>query len=59
MTRQCLARRLDSFEKVQCELAAWENMRNDECRNVIWHFTTEAARNKLISLYPKFESSGE
>lgn len=28
MTRQCLARRLDSFEKVQCELAAWENCRS-------------------------------
>lgn len=59
MTRQCLARRLDSPEKVQWELAAWENMRNDECGKVIWHFTAEDARNKLISLYPKFEPSGE
>lgn len=59
MTRQCLARRLDSIEKVQKELEAWENMRNDECGKVVWHFTAENARNKLISLYPKFESSGE
>lgn len=59
MTRQCLARRLDSISKVQHELAAWENMRNDECGKVNWHFTTPLARTKLISLYPKFEPSGE
>ena len=59
MTRQCLARRLDSPEKVEKELEAWEKMRNDECGKVIWHFTAENARNKLISLYPKFDSSGE
>ena len=35
------------------------NMRNQECEKVIWHFTTSQARNKLMSLYPKFELSGE
>ena len=59
MTRQYLARRLDSISKIQQELKAWENMRNQECEKVIWHFTTSQARNKLISLYPKFELSGE
>ena len=59
MTRQCLARRLDSIYKVQQELAAWENMRNKDCGKVLWHFTTPQARTKLLSLYPKFESSGD
>ena len=39
--------------------AAWEKIRNQECAKVIWHFTAPKARNKLISLYPKFESTGE
>lgn len=59
MTRQCLARRLDSISKVQQELAAWEKMRNEDCGKVMWHFTTPQARTKLLSLYPKFESSGD
>lgn len=59
MTRQCLARRLDSIGKVRQELVAWENMRNEECEKVVWHFTAADARNRLISLYPKFESSEE
>lgn len=59
MTRQCLARRLDSIPKIQQELAAWEKMRNEDCGKVIWHFTTPQARTKLISLYPKCESTGE
>ena len=59
MTRQCLARRLDSISKIQQELKAWEKIRNQECAKVIWHFTAPKARNKLTSLYPKFESTGE
>ena len=59
MTRQCLARRLDSISKVQQELVAWEKMRNEDCGKVLWHFTTPQARTKLLSLYPKFESSGD
>ena len=35
MTRQYLARRLDSISKIQQELKAWENMRNQECEKVI------------------------
>lgn len=58
MTRQCLAKRLDSILKVQQELAAWESMRNKDCGKALWHFTTPQARTKMLSLYPKFESSG-
>lgn len=59
MTRQCLARRLDSIAKVQQELTAWESMRNEDCGKVMWHFTTAQARTKLLSLYPKFGPSGD
>ena len=33
-------------------------MRNEDRGKVLWHFTTPQARTKLLSLYPKFESSG-
>ena len=59
MTRQCLARRLDSISMVEQQLAAWEKTRNEECGKVTWQFTTPQARTKLISLYPKFGKSGE
>ena len=59
VTGQRPARRTYSIEKVRKELNAWENMRNNDCGKVIRHFTAEYARNKLISLSPKFELSGE
>lgn len=59
MTRQCLARRLDSIAAIQLELAAWERIRNEDCEKVAWQFTTPQARTKLISLYPKYEESKE
>jgi hypothetical protein len=40
MTRQCLARRLDSIAAIRLELAAWERMRNEDCGKVAWQFTT-------------------
>jgi len=52
MTRQCLARRIDSIEKLQTELSAWEAERNEDKAKVNWHFTTPDARIKLQSLYP-------
>ena len=54
MTRQCLARRIDKIEIVQKELSAWEKERNNMGTKISWQFTTEDARTKLISLYPKF-----
>ena len=47
MTRQCLARRLDSIAAIQRELAAWGQMRNEGCGKVVWQFTTLQARTKL------------
>lgn len=53
MTRQCLARRIDHLEKLQTELATWESCRNKQVSKIHWHFTTDNAREKLVSLYPK------
>ena len=54
MTRQCLSRRIDNIEILRKELTAWENKRNENTCTIIWHFTSDHAREKLISLYPKF-----
>ena len=56
MTRQCLDRRIDDIHKLEEELSIWESRRNMSRRSVNWHFTTEDARIKLRSLYPKFDS---
>lgn len=53
MTRQCLARRVASLESLNRELGAWEHEQNSSSKTVNWHFKTEDAREKLISLYPK------
>lgn len=55
MTRQCLARRINTLEHLQKELSAWEQQRNTKQKTVIWQFKTVDARVKLISLYPKVE----
>lgn len=55
MTRQCLARRIDTLANLQKELLAWEQKRNENQRTVTWQFKTADARIKLISLYPKIE----
>lgn len=55
MTRQCLARRVGTLEELNQELEAWEQERNTACKTVNWHFQTEDAREKLVSLYPTFE----
>ena len=56
MTRQCLSRRIADIGGLRQELAAWEADRNHAGANIRWHFTTENAREKLVSLYPKFEA---
>lgn len=56
MTRQCLSQRIEDIDGLRQELAAWETARNHAGANICWHFTTNNAREKLISLYPKFES---
>lgn len=56
MTRQCLSRRIAAIDELRQELAAWETERNKSVARINWQFTTESARTKLISLYPKFDN---
>jgi hypothetical protein len=51
--RQCLgSRRIDSLEKLNTEMASWQQARNYNQRGVDWQFTTDDARLKLRRLYP-------
>ena len=52
LSMQCLNRRIDSMEKLNAELAAWQQDRNAKSKGVKWQFTTADARIKLHSLYP-------
>lgn len=59
MTRQCLSRRIDDIGLLRQELDAWESNRNEHTACIHWHFTTDKARTKLTSLYPKFDITNE
>jgi hypothetical protein len=52
MSRQCLDRRIDTLEKLQSELSAWQRERNRNQKTVKWQFTAGDARIKLHGLYP-------
>jgi len=52
LSRQCLAKYIDTRENMEHEVAAWESDRNASQQTVDWHFTTEDARIKLKRLYP-------
>jgi len=54
MTRQCLSRRIGNIDTLRKELSVWEAEHNNNATGIIWHFRTSDAREKLISLYPKF-----
>lgn len=43
------------MDKLRQELESWEADRNHAIACINWHFTTDNAREKLISLYPKFD----
>jgi hypothetical protein len=55
MNGQCLDRRLDSQERIDREVAAWEKRRNACKARIHWTFTLAAARLKLRKLYPSNE----
>ena len=57
MTRQCLTRRIADIDKLRQELAAWETDRNHAGADICWHFTTDNARAKLVSLYLRNDDS--
>ena len=49
---QCLNRHIDSVEKMQKEVKAWQESRNNKNAKINWQFTTKDARIKLKRLYP-------
>ena len=53
LTRQCLNRRLPDTDTVHRKTTAWVKRRNGCGAPTQWRFTTEDARIKLHSLYPK------
>jgi hypothetical protein len=56
MIGQCLDRRIDCIEKLQKQVAAWQEKRDQIRAKVNWQFTTESARVKLKRLYPTFNA---
>jgi DDE superfamily endonuclease len=52
LARQCLARRIETREELEREVAAWEEERNERGVEIRWRFTTADARIKLRRLYP-------
>jgi len=54
LSRQCLGdRRFACASSMDTEIQAWQAERNEKHRGTIWRFTTQDARIKLASLYPK------
>ena len=55
LTRQCLARRIETMQELRREIEAWELARNERMVEVKWRFTTTDARIKLHRLYPALQ----
>ena len=54
LTRQCVqGRRFETIKKLRDEVTAWAKACNTKQKGVEWQFTTNDARIKLKSLYPK------
>jgi len=53
MTRQCLDQRIETKDRVQELLEAWDQGRAEG--RISWQFTTEQARIKLRRLYPSIQ----
>lgn len=55
MSRQCLAERMGSIERLESEALSWAKQRNARETKVDWWFTTDDARIKLKKLYPSLQ----
>ncbi|KHT64431.1 transposase [Photobacterium gaetbulicola] len=51
MNKQCLNRRIDSFELLESELKEWEHSRNQSKSSINWLFNVDVARQKLERAY--------
>ena len=55
MTRECLGRRIESFDRLSSELDAWNDSYNQDPSPINWQFQTDDSRVKLRKLYPDIE----
>lgn len=55
LSRQCLDRRVPDFERLEAEVAAWQERREEKDSKIEWRFGTEDARIKLKRLYPSLQ----
>lgn len=52
LQRQCLARRIESRDRLVAEVQAWEQLRNASGARIAWMFCTDKARQTLAKAYP-------
>jgi hypothetical protein len=50
---QCLNRRIDTQERLESEIAAWQRQRNLSGARIKWMFTADKARAKMSRTYPQ------
>lgn len=55
LAKQCLNRRIPNKQRLETEVAAWTEARNDSEATVDWQFKTDDARIKLKKLYPSIQ----
>lgn len=53
---QCLNRHISTMEKIEEEVDAWQNHRNNNMSTINWQFTTKESRVKLKRLYPSINT---
>ena len=51
LSRQCLNRRIANRELLESQVAAWQQVRNEEKRTIEWSFTRQDADKKLSRYY--------
>ncbi len=49
---QCLARRIESRDRLVSQIDAWQTQRNQSGARINWMFSTEKARTKMARAYP-------
>lgn len=54
LSKKCINKRISSIEKLNNEIAVWEQYSNAKSKQINWQFTTSDARIKLKTLYPVF-----
>lgn len=51
LRRKCLARRIESRDRLVAEVQAWEQLRNASGTRIAWMFCTDKAKQTLTKTY--------